>query len=143
VFPADFVILEMDFDTSVPLILGCPFLATARALSDMGVGVLTLRFGNDELKYRTGGVECVSEHPFDVADFINHNLDYQLKKLKGKGTAIKIPDLNNNIWIDELWDKQVVLSTRRTTQKEMKLERFVVHQLLLDNAARTGRARDP
>ncbi|XP_076941005.1 uncharacterized protein LOC143610368 [Bidens hawaiensis] len=47
VFPVDFVILDMDEDKNVPLILGRPFLATARALIDVFMGKLILRV-NDE-----------------------------------------------------------------------------------------------
>ena len=43
IFPVDFVILDMDEDTQVPLILGRPFLATARTLIDVFNGKLTLR----------------------------------------------------------------------------------------------------
>ncbi|XP_021995632.1 uncharacterized protein LOC110892792 [Helianthus annuus] len=35
VFPVDFVILDMEEDTEIPLILGRPFLATTRAMVDM------------------------------------------------------------------------------------------------------------
>ncbi|GJR66973.1 reverse transcriptase domain-containing protein [Tanacetum coccineum] len=45
IFPVDFVILEMDEDASVPIILGRPFLATARAVIDIHDGKLSLRFG--------------------------------------------------------------------------------------------------
>ncbi|XP_076889029.1 uncharacterized protein LOC143539662 [Bidens hawaiensis] len=43
VFPVDFVILDMDEDENVPLILGRPILATARALIDVYTGRLTFR----------------------------------------------------------------------------------------------------
>ncbi|XP_076902974.1 uncharacterized protein LOC143557896 [Bidens hawaiensis] len=43
VFPVDFVILDMDEDKNVPLILGRPFLVTARALIDVCTSRLTLR----------------------------------------------------------------------------------------------------
>ncbi|XP_027342953.1 uncharacterized protein LOC113855505 [Abrus precatorius] len=43
IFPVDFVILDMDEDTDVPLILGCPFLATAGAIIDVRDGKLILR----------------------------------------------------------------------------------------------------
>jgi hypothetical protein len=43
IFPADFVVLDMDEDAKVPLILGRPFLATAKAIIDIHVGMLTLR----------------------------------------------------------------------------------------------------
>ncbi|KAL6494273.1 hypothetical protein OROGR_031073 [Orobanche gracilis] len=47
ILSTDFVVLEMDEDGDLPLILGCPFLATGRALIDVEKGELTLRV-NDE-----------------------------------------------------------------------------------------------
>ncbi|XP_022866955.1 uncharacterized protein LOC111386723 [Olea europaea var. sylvestris] len=38
IFPADFLILDMEEDKDVPIILGRPFLATARALIDVQQG---------------------------------------------------------------------------------------------------------
>ena len=43
IFPADFIILDMEEDSQVPLLLGRPFLATGAALIDMQKGILTLR----------------------------------------------------------------------------------------------------
>ena len=43
VFPVDFIILDIEEDSQVPLLLGRPFLATGAALIDMQKGVLTLR----------------------------------------------------------------------------------------------------
>ena len=48
VFPVDFIILDMEEDSQVPLLLGRPFLATGVALIDMQKGVLTLRVGEEE-----------------------------------------------------------------------------------------------
>ncbi|KAK6125377.1 hypothetical protein DH2020_040881 [Rehmannia glutinosa] len=42
IFPMDFLVLDMEGDRDVPLILGRPFLATARALIDVQKGELTL-----------------------------------------------------------------------------------------------------
>ncbi|MCI06533.1 hypothetical protein A2U01_0027593, partial [Trifolium medium] len=42
-FPADFMILDVEEDEDQPIILGRPFLATARAIIDMGEGELTIR----------------------------------------------------------------------------------------------------
>ena len=44
VFPADFIILDMEEDS---LLLGRPFLATGAALIDMQKGILTLRVGEE------------------------------------------------------------------------------------------------
>ncbi|KAM0061597.1 putative aspartic peptidase domain superfamily [Helianthus debilis subsp. tardiflorus] len=51
VFPVDFVILDMDEDSEVPLILGRPFLATARSLIDVHDGKLTVRVDEDEVTF--------------------------------------------------------------------------------------------
>ncbi|GAU41120.1 hypothetical protein TSUD_288100 [Trifolium subterraneum] len=48
-FPADFVILDMDEDSEVSLLLGRPFLATGRALIDVEMGELMLRFLNEQV----------------------------------------------------------------------------------------------
>ncbi|XP_073129373.1 uncharacterized protein [Henckelia pumila] len=51
IFPADFVVLDMEEDQNVPLILGRPFLATRRALIDVQEGELTLRVGGDAVTF--------------------------------------------------------------------------------------------
>ena len=51
VFPADFVILDMEEDKKVPLILGRPFLATGKALIDVDNGELTFRFNGESVTF--------------------------------------------------------------------------------------------
>ena len=51
VFPVDFIILDMEEDSQVPLLLGRPFLATGAALIDMQKGVLTLRVGEEAVAF--------------------------------------------------------------------------------------------
>jgi len=51
VFPANFVILDMAKDEDMPLILGRPFLATGRALIDVEMGQLMLRFHNEQVVF--------------------------------------------------------------------------------------------
>ncbi|GJV56595.1 reverse transcriptase domain-containing protein [Tanacetum coccineum] len=48
-FPADFVIVDYESDPRVPLILGRPFLRTARALIDVHEEELILRDGDERL----------------------------------------------------------------------------------------------
>ncbi|GJT96966.1 reverse transcriptase domain-containing protein [Tanacetum coccineum] len=48
-FPADFVIVDYESDPHVPLILGRPFLRTARALIDVHGEEMILRDGNERL----------------------------------------------------------------------------------------------
>ncbi|GKF08038.1 retrovirus-related pol polyprotein from transposon 17.6 [Tanacetum coccineum] len=47
IFLIDFVVLEMDKDELVPIILGRPFLATARAIIDVHERKLSLRVRNE------------------------------------------------------------------------------------------------
>src|SRR5262249_17998184 len=49
IFPVDFVIMEIEEDYEVPIILGRPFLATAKALIDVAEGRLTLRIQDEEV----------------------------------------------------------------------------------------------
>ncbi|XP_022856217.1 uncharacterized protein LOC111377370, partial [Olea europaea var. sylvestris] len=84
IFPADFLILDMEEDKDVPIILGRPFLATARALIDVQQGQLTLRLGEEQaifnvfkvMKYLTEPDNCFQ---IDVID-IGIPYNYELKK---------------------------------------------------------------
>nr|GEU67996.1 hypothetical protein [Tanacetum cinerariifolium] len=49
ILPIDFVILDMPEDSRVPIILGRPFLTTARAMMDVFNKNITLRVGDDEV----------------------------------------------------------------------------------------------
>ncbi|KAI3814025.1 hypothetical protein L1987_18767 [Smallanthus sonchifolius] len=94
VFPVDFVILDMDEDKNVPIILGRPFLATAKALIDMYSGRLTLRVDEEEVTFDVGRsmqhtqnqddslyfvealYSCMSDHLQDTAE--EESLDTQI-----------------------------------------------------------------
>ena len=51
IFPADFIVLDMEEDKEIPIILGRPFLATDRAMIDVQRGELKLRVQEDEVKF--------------------------------------------------------------------------------------------
>ena len=51
IFPADFIVLDMEEDKEIPIILGRPFLATERAMIDVQRGELKLRVQEDEVKF--------------------------------------------------------------------------------------------
>ncbi|GAU44803.1 hypothetical protein TSUD_291960 [Trifolium subterraneum] len=52
VFPADFVILDMEEDAEVPLLLGRPFLATGRTLIDVEKGELMFRLDDEQVCFQ-------------------------------------------------------------------------------------------
>nr|GEW38595.1 hypothetical protein [Tanacetum cinerariifolium] len=54
IFPVDFVVLEMDEYELVPIILGRPFLATARAVIDVHEGELSLRVETETVTFNIG-----------------------------------------------------------------------------------------
>ena len=52
IFPADFIVLDMEEDKEVPIILGRPFLATGRTIIDVQQGKLTLRLDDEEVVFK-------------------------------------------------------------------------------------------
>ena len=58
--PVDFVILDMEVDTKMPLILGRPFLSMTTAHIDVGVGVIQLNINGQKERfgYRPKDEQC-------------------------------------------------------------------------------------
>ncbi|GJU76453.1 putative reverse transcriptase domain-containing protein [Tanacetum coccineum] len=52
-FPVDFIILDMPEDIKVPLILGKPFLSTARSKIDVYKRKITLRVGEEKIIFKS------------------------------------------------------------------------------------------
>ncbi|GKC79553.1 reverse transcriptase domain-containing protein [Tanacetum coccineum] len=71
-FPADFVVVDYDVDPRVPLILGRPFLRTARALVDVHGEELTLRVGDEKLIFN---VESILKYPRKHGDESINKID--------------------------------------------------------------------
>ncbi|GJS03683.1 retrotransposon protein, putative, ty1-copia subclass [Tanacetum coccineum] len=72
-FLADFVVVNFEPDPRVPIILGRPFLRTAKALIDLYEEKLTLRVGKEELIYYADKSEKNKEknfvHSISIIDF--------------------------------------------------------------------------
>ncbi|XP_010532389.1 PREDICTED: uncharacterized protein LOC104808411 [Tarenaya hassleriana] len=49
--PVDFVVLDMDEDSKVPIILGRPFLSTADAIVHVRAGRLTMKIGDEIVEF--------------------------------------------------------------------------------------------
>nr|GEX69355.1 reverse transcriptase domain-containing protein [Tanacetum cinerariifolium] len=67
-FLADFVVVDYDVDPRVPLIIGRPFLRTARALIDVYGEELTLRVGDEAITFKVGNT---SKFSYNDAESIN------------------------------------------------------------------------
>ncbi|GKC85235.1 reverse transcriptase domain-containing protein [Tanacetum coccineum] len=76
-FLADFVVVNFEPDQRVPIILGRPFLRTAKALIDLYEEKLTLRVGNDELVFYADNSEKNKNkqfaHVISIIDFLKDN----------------------------------------------------------------------
>ncbi|GJR11853.1 reverse transcriptase domain-containing protein [Tanacetum coccineum] len=75
-FLADFVIVDFEAVPRVPIILGRPFLRTARALVDLYEEKLTLRVDNEEVVFytdkssRNNSSDIQSVHCINIIDFL-------------------------------------------------------------------------
>ncbi|KAJ0835495.1 putative aspartic peptidase domain superfamily [Helianthus annuus] len=92
VYPVDFVILDMEEDTEVPLILGRPFLATAQAVVDRNDGTLTLRYGDDEVKFGVGK-KIEDDDPVNYMKVIDSSLDAALRRCNLGSKALHSEDI--------------------------------------------------
>jgi len=61
-FPVDFVVMDIEEDTEVPLILGRPFMKTAKVIIDVDDGKLKVRVQDDEVNFN---VFEAMQHPKD------------------------------------------------------------------------------
>ncbi|GKC75813.1 DNA-directed DNA polymerase [Tanacetum coccineum] len=68
VLPIDFVILDMPKNSRIPIILGRPFLATARAMIDVFNKKITLRVGDDEVIFDVD--QSTKDHPLRMMSAI-------------------------------------------------------------------------
>ena len=51
IFPADFIVLDMEEDQDIPIILGRPFLTTGRTLIDMQKGEVTMTVQDKQVTF--------------------------------------------------------------------------------------------
>ncbi|XP_021992672.1 uncharacterized protein LOC110889447 [Helianthus annuus] len=68
VFPVDFVVLDMEADEKVPIILGRPFLCTAKAIIDVFDGKITLQVVESKLDEVVEKVEEVVSESEEVEE---------------------------------------------------------------------------
>jgi len=134
VFPADFVILDMAEDEEMPLILGRPFLATGRALIDVEMGQLMLRFHNEQvvfnifeaMKHRAKNPNC---YRIDVVDEIveDNSREPQPTQPMEKAIVNFIESCDN----DE--DLEVKECVKQLEASKQEVELVKLEKLLVDN----------
>nr|GFA54316.1 reverse transcriptase domain-containing protein [Tanacetum cinerariifolium] len=85
-FPADFVIVDYESDPRVPIILGRPFLRTARALIDVH---------GEEMILRDGDKRLTLNMKHDTASYSNH-------PYRDSVNLINIFNLSSEDWLEDL-----------------------------------------
>ncbi|GJV23689.1 reverse transcriptase domain-containing protein [Tanacetum coccineum] len=101
-FPADFVVVDYIVDPRVPLILGRPFLRTARALIDVHGEQMTLPHDDQSITFKVGDTKTFSYitiesvNRVDVNDvayekFAQEGGDFILEEIKACITSKSIP----------------------------------------------------
>ena len=70
--PIDFVILNMEVDTGIPLILGRPFLSMTTAHIDAGIGVIQLNINGQKERFgfRPKNEQCSQIKSFNRKEFV-------------------------------------------------------------------------
>ncbi|GJV87687.1 reverse transcriptase domain-containing protein [Tanacetum coccineum] len=85
-FPADFVVVDYDADPRVPLILGRPFLRTARALIDVHGEKMTLRHDDQTVTFKVGDTKNFSYNAMESVnkvDFIDITCEEYSQEILG------------------------------------------------------------
>ena len=81
--PGDFVVMDMKEDWDVPIILGRPFLRTARTVFDTYEGTLTMNVGGEKVKFQVAeAMKYPDSHEdcfrFDIADKLAGDVEEDL-----------------------------------------------------------------
>jgi hypothetical protein len=115
VFPADFVILDMEDDAEVePLLLGQPFLATGRALIDVEMGKLMLRTHGEEVMFKV--FEAMQQQNDEPQCFSVDVIEEVVEDVLVEETHV--PPLERVIVnsiddLEEEWDKEIEICLRQ------------------------------
>ena len=126
IFPVDFIILDMEEDSQVPLLLGRPFLATGAALIDMQKGILTLRVGEETADFNLirslRSLEIEREDVKSIEDvYVNNSeFDYDCN------AQFSINEKEMNSQYLEDFDSDFLHISLHSTEKVMSLEQTEV-----------------
>ena len=79
-FPVDFVVIDMEEDHDVPLILGRPFMKTARMMIDIDDGIMKVRVQDKEVTFNL--FEDI-KHPKDKQDAFRNDATKEVYNFGG------------------------------------------------------------
>ena len=128
IFPADFIILDMEEDSQVPLLLGRTFLATGAALIDMQKRILTLRVGEETADFNLirslRNLDIENDDIKSVEDvFVNNSNFYY-----DCNDHLSINEKEMNFQYPEGFDSDFLHINLHSTEKVMSLEQNGIKQ---------------
>ena len=128
IFPTDFIILDMEEDSQVPLLLGRPFLATGAALIDMQKGILTLRVGEETADFNLirslKNLDIERDDIKSVEDVYVNNSDFYYDC----NDQLSINEKEMNFQYPEGFDSDFLHINLHSTEKVMSLEQNRIKQ---------------
>ncbi|CAJ2637261.1 unnamed protein product [Trifolium pratense] len=111
VFPADFVVLDMEEDKNwEPLLLGRPFLATGRALIDVELGELMLRTDGEQILFNV--FEAIKQHDDDTQCFRIELVDEVIEdifKVQHSSSTLEKVLVNSMDNLEDEWEREIEL----------------------------------
>ncbi|CAJ2637538.1 unnamed protein product [Trifolium pratense] len=123
VFPADFVILDMEDDADVePLLLGRPFLATGRALIDVEMGELMLRTHGEQVMFNV--FKAMKHHDDEPQCFKIDVIEEVVEDVSVEETPslpLERVIVNSIDDLEEEWDKEIEICLRQLEACEKRL----------------------
>ncbi|GJV65449.1 reverse transcriptase domain-containing protein [Tanacetum coccineum] len=126
-FPADFVILEMEEDSKIPLIWGRPFLHTADAITPVKQKKLTLGVGSERMIYN---IDSAIKHSYShddtclIIDVIDEILEDYFDALLGEGSQM-LHSIEGTILEEKLFakfDEFIAMTADENSESEIEKE---------------------
>ncbi|GJS30670.1 reverse transcriptase domain-containing protein [Tanacetum coccineum] len=137
-FPADFVILEMEEDSKVPLILGRPFLHTADAIIRVKQKQLNLGVGTEQMIFN---IDSAMKHSYSnddtcfSIDVINEILEEDFDALLAKGSKI-LHSIEGTLLEEEIFaefDEFMAMTADENSDSEYDTEDPPIRKLTIHN----------
>ncbi|CAJ2662794.1 unnamed protein product [Trifolium pratense] len=139
-FPADFVILDMDEDSEVPLLLGRPFLATGRALIDVELGELMLRFQDEQVIFNVfEAMRHQNENPQCYRVDVIENIVEETSRVETPVLPMENVIVNSITLVDKGQEKEIEECVRQLEALEVEKVQKKIEDL---NVTRSGDSKE-
>ena len=138
IFQVDFVIMQMEEDTQVPLLRGRPFLATGVALIDVQKGEMTLKVGDEAVQLN---INRILEHSNVEADScmavrnnsllndeLNSNCIIQHSINEIEMNFQYLESFDCEVLPSNMFNKETVSSINENSQDEISSQKQQIHE---------------